>query len=588
MTLRGRVLMALLPALAVVVLLLLWGGRTVDTLGAQSQRILADNYRSVLAAQRMKESAERLDSAALFRLAGRTAEADVLVGQHRPTFASELTVEEGNLTEAGEREAAVALRAAWERYDRDYQQFMATEQGRDEVYFRVLLPEFLAVKAEADHILALNQDAMVRKSDEAAARAHAARRAWVFGSIVGILAAIGASVWVSRRVSVPLAELGDAATRVGDGNLDLRLPRTDIRELDLVVDAFNAMAERLRLYRRANQSELARAREAAQAAIESLVDPVLVFTVGGELRAANGAARRMFAIEGNARRLTGGDETVREALAAAVDAVRTTGKSDLPTDFSRVLRAGEVALLPHAMPMNDAVTGELVGVTILLQDVTRLRRLDELKGNLVQTVAHELRTPLTSLGMALHLAMDERVSGPLPPQLAELLDAGREDVRRLRAIVEDLLDLSRIQEGQLVLRRESVDPGALLREVGGPLDAIVEGDAPPIDADRARLVIALTNLATNAARHAPAGTRIRMRVLPGDPLRFEVDDAGPGVPTELRERIFERFVRGADEPAGGAGLGLFIAKEIVLAHGGRIGVTDAPGGGARFWVELPR
>lgn len=589
MRLHQRVLLALLPALLVVVLLLTWGGRTVAALGAESQKILADNYRSVLAAQRMKEAAERLDSAALFRVAGRADAADALITEHRPTFLAELAVEEGNLTEPGEAEAVAALRAAWTRYDADYRAFVVVEADRRaEVYFGTLLPEFQEIKSLADQVLALNQDAMVRKSDAAETRAGAARRTWLVGSLLGIAAAIGVSVWVARRLTGPLASLGEAAGRVGEGILDTRLPHTDVTELDQVVDAFNVMAERLRLYRRANQSELTRAREAAQSAIESLLDPVLVLTVGGELRAANGAARRLLGLDRAARRLSDGDPLLREVIEGAVSRVAATGRPELPLDFSRVVLTGETALLPHAMPMNDAVTGELVGVTVLLQDVTRLRRLDELKGNLVQTVAHELRTPLTSLGMALHLALDERVSGPLPPNLAELLDTSRADVRRLRAIVEDLLDLSRIQEGKLELRKERVEPVALLREVAAGAGAEVEGAAEPFEADRARLLIVLTNLVANAVRHSPDGARVVVRVVPGDPVRFEVDDAGPGVPVEARERIFERFVRGEGEQAGGAGLGLYIAKEIVLAHGGRIGVTDKPGGGARFWVELPR
>jgi signal transduction histidine kinase len=162
---------------------------------------------------------------------------------------------------------------------------------------------------------------------------------------------------------------------------------------------------------------------------------------------------------------------VVEAVEAATATVMEGGRPVTPGDFSSVLvldhEGGEVALLPRATPMNDALTGELVGVTVLLQDVTRLRRLDELKGNLVQTVAHELRTPLTSLGMALHLALDERVSGPLGPGLGDLLVTAKEDVARLRSLVEDLLDLSRIQEGRIVLH---APPGSVVqlraREVG--------------------------------------------------------------------------------------------------------------------------
>jgi signal transduction histidine kinase len=604
MRLHTRLLLAQLPALAVVLVLLVWGGQTVARLGAQSQRILADNYRSVVAAERMKEAVERLDSAAMFRMLGHAEDADRMVAEHRPMFEAELQVEEGNITELGEAEIAASLRTAWGGYAAAYDAFLAAEpEERNALYFGTLLPGFQEVKLGADRVLTLNQDAMARRSDEAAAAAARAQRAYLGWSLAGVVAAIALSAWVAHRLTVPLRAVGLAATEVGEGNLDLRLPRTRVPEIDQLAAAFNAMADRLRLYRRANDSELARARETAQAAIESLVDPVLVLTVRGEIRRTNDAARRLLGVDERAKRLDGCDPALVEAIQAAHAAVTEGGKPVLPVDFAGVVvleaADGEHALLPRATPVYDSVTGELVGVTVLLQDVTRLRRLDELKGNLVNTVAHELRTPLTSLGMALHLALDERVSGPVGGKLAELLATGQEDVQRLRALVEDLLDLSRIQEGKLLLRIERVPAAQLLTEVREAVrvpaeqaELDVQLDVPPqmepVAADPARLRLALTNLASNAVRFAPRGSTVGLRARSTDGgVRFEVQDAGPGVPPADRERIFERFARSDRQHVGGAGLGLYIASEVVRAHGGRIGVEEPTGGGARFWLEIP-
>jgi signal transduction histidine kinase len=599
-TLRARILFAQLPALLVVLLLLGWGSTTVDRLGAQGQRILADNYRSVLAAERMKEAIERLDSAALFRVAGHDAEADALVDPNRRAFEAELRVEEGNITEPGESDVARALRHEWTQYQTDYDAFVAgPADQRTRRYFDTLYPGFRAVKADADRILATNQDAMVRKSDEAAAAATTARHAYIGWSLVGVLGAMAVGAYVAHRLTIPLRSLTGAAAQVGEGHLDVRLPVTGVTELDRVAGAFNTMAERLRLYRRASDSELARAREAAQAAIESLFDPVLVLTVKGELRGTNDAARRLLGIDARARRLDGCDPALVDAIQSARTAVAESGKPVIPADFSGVVviegAEGERAVLTHATPIYDTVTGELVGVTVLLQDVTRLRRLDELKGNLVNTVAHELRTPLTSLGMALHLALDERVSGPVAGRLAELLGTAREDVLRLRALVEDLLDLSRIQEGRMLLRMEAVPVATLLGSVreavrgaaeSAGVGIAVEASGDTLAVDRARMELALTNLAGNAVRFAPAGTAVTLRARRvGENVRFEVEDRGPGVAPADRERIFERFARASE--TGGPGLGLYIAREVVRAHGGRIGVEGAPGGGARFWIEVP-
>lgn len=604
MKLQYRVLLAQLPALLVVGLLLAFGGRTVERLAGQGRAVLGDNYRSVVAAQRMKESLERLDSAALFCLADACAKGDPLLAEHRPRFEAELAVEEGNLTEPGEADAARALRTAWSAYAATYDAFRAAPPAEARaLYFDRLLPEFLAVKDGCDRVLAVNQDAMVAKAEASEGAATRARTVWVAWSALGLAAAAALGVALSARLTGPLRLLAAAADRIGEGQLDARLPTNSVVELDSLARAFNQMAERLRLYRRAADSELARTREAAQAAIESLVDPVLVLTVKGEVRATNDAARRTLGIDPRARRLTDGDPALLEAVAQVHAAVVRDGRPVLPQDFSAVVvtPAGDAdrAFLAHAMPVNDAVTGEMVGVTVLLQDVTRLRHLDELKGNLVNTVAHELRTPLTSLGMALHLALDERVSGPLAPKLLDLLTTARDDARRLRALVEDLMDLSRIQAGRVVPRLEPVDPAALLAEVveavrqpaaarDVALDVEVEEGLEPVPVDRPQMRVALVNLASNAVRHSPAGARVVLRAAgAGADVRFEVDDAGPGVPAADRERIFEPFVRGAEEAGEGAGLGLYIAREVARAHGGRIGVARSPARGARFWVEVP-
>lgn len=604
MRLQTRVLLAQLPALVVVVLLLVFGGATVERLGGSGPAVLRDNYRSVLAAQRMKESVERMDSAALFCLAAECARGRALVAEHQPRFEAELRVEEGNLTEAGEEAAAVGLRAAWRDYLAEYDAFLAAppEEARAR-YFDRLYPAFLRVKEGADGILGLNQDAMVRKSEAAEQDADLAQTRWVLASLTGLITAIALGIALSNRLTGPLRQLADSAREIGEGRLGARLPAVSVAELDALVAAFNQMAERLRLYRRSADSELARTREAAQAAIESLTDPVVVLTVKGEVRATNRSARRVFGLDVGARRLVGGDPALLAAVEAAHERVVEGGAPVLPQDFSGAVLGqddgADRAWLVHATPVHDAVTAELVGVTVLVQDVTRLRHLDELKGNLVHTVAHELRTPLTSLGMALHLALDERVTGPTDPRLAELLSAAQEDTRRLRALVEDLLDLSRLQAGRAEAELEPVPAAELLAEVEEAARRQAEArsvtlavEVPvalaPVAADRARLRVALLNLVANAIRHSPPGALVRLGTEEHrGGVRFTVDDQGPGVPLSERSRIFEAFVRGAGESGEGAGLGLHIAREVVRAHHGTIGVEAAPSGGARFWIELP-
>jgi two-component system, NtrC family, sensor histidine kinase KinB len=216
----------------------------------------------------------------------------------------------------------------------------------------------------------------------------------------------------------------------------------------------------------------------------------------------------------------------------------------------------------------------------------------------VATVAHEFRTPLTSLRMAIHLCTEEAV-GPLTEKQADLLFAGREDCERLQGIVDELLDLSRIQAGRMELVRRAVPVASLVQtalesqraHAAEKRLALVDEVAPgagDVLADPDRVQLVLANLVGNAVRHTPPGGRVVLRARPAaGVVRIEVADSGEGIPREYHEAIFERFFHVPGSPAGGAGLGLYIAREVVQAHGGAIGVESEPGQGSTFWFTLP-
>jgi signal transduction histidine kinase len=236
----------------------------------------------------------------------------------------------------------------------------------------------------------------------------------------------------------------------------------------------------------------------------------------------------------------------------------------------------------------------------VLTDVTRFRLMDQLKSDMVSTVSHELKTPLTGVQMAIHLLLEEAV-GPLNPKQVELLLAARQDGDRLLGIVNDLLDLTRIEQGRVALDVKPIAPAELVGEAvdrlaaragdaGLTLSAEVPAGLPPVGADRERVGHVFDNLIGNAVAHTPRGGAIVVAAEPdGDGfIQFRVTDTGEGIPVEHLPRIFEKFYRvPGSETKGGAGLGLAIAREIVAAHGGQIDATSTPGEGSTFTFTLP-
>ena len=220
-----------------------------------------------------------------------------------------------------------------------------------------------------------------------------------------------------------------------------------------------------------------------------------------------------------------------------------------------------------------------------------LRRQREFTAN----ASHELRTPLTVIRASV---ADLRRNRKQPVEkVGEALDDIDAEVSHLTALVEDLLLLARTDSGALALERVALDLADVAAEAAGPLTPVaaergvqleVDPRPAPVDADPVRLRQLVTILTDNALAHSPAGRTVTVRVRPeGGQAVLTVDDQGPGVREEDLPRLFERFWRADNAPAGGTGLGLSIAAWIVAAHGGTISAANRPEGGARFEVRLP-
>ncbi len=603
MTLRSKLLLAQAPLAAALVLLGVTSVSAISSLGKSPEEIWRANYRSVLAAQRMLSAEKDLDLFAVASAAGKHW-GDARRAEASSRFEAELRAQEGNITERGEAEATRDLRARWTSLQRALEALLDAPPGaRLDRYFDTFVPATREVERAAQEVLAINQDAMQRKSAQARRSADGTTALVVAIAIAAVLAGAFGSASLTARLLRPLSALSQTVRRIAKGDLDARARVTGRDEIAALAEEFNAMAERLRQYRSSSLGELLQAQQASQATIDSLPDPVLIVEASGAVLNLNAAAEVLFP--------RGGGEGPPSVAALAPDLRETVervrghvlgGKGPyLPHGFDEAVKVeggdGARHLLPRAAPLYSE-EGAITGATIVLQDVTRLMRFDELKNDLVATVAHEFRTPLTSLRMAIHLCAGE-VVGPLTEKQADLMFAARQDCERLQAIVDDLLDLSRIQSGRLELSRGPAEPRDLVeavvkehrseaRAAGIELMGAAGEHLPRVDVDRERVGLVLSNLVANAVKHTPPGGSVEITAVEGDGcLRFEVKDTGPGIAPEYHARIFEKFFRVPGAAAGGVGLGLYLAREIVEAHGGRIGVESAPGMGSRFWFTVP-
>ncbi len=565
--------------------------------------ILKENYRSVLAAEGMKEGLERMDSSLLFAIGGEEQQARDQFAEYRPVFERNLKIEQNNITLPGEREMADTLAALFARYLELTSRFFAippTEKAeRTRLYFTQLLPTFKDIKREADAVLLLNQKNMEDEDARARAAANASIRLMVVVLLGAAVVAAAISLVLSRSILEPIRAVTQAARGVTGGNLDQVVPVLTRDELGELAEAFNVMARTIRDFRQAGTERLLRAQKTAQATIDSFPDPVVVVDLGGAIERANPAARRILGAAPSDGVIPWvAPPTLRPALTEVLHGQAAY----LPTSLDHAVcfrdDGQERFFLPRVLAIRDDQDG-LLGAAVVLTDVTKFRLVDQLKSDMVSTVSHELKTPLTSIQMAVHLLLEELV-GPLTPKQVELLLAARQDSDRLLAMVNDLLDLTRIEQGRLRLDRRPVAPRELVsdaierfenraRDAGVALEADVAARLPEVLADRERIGHVFDNLIGNALRHTRRGGKIRLSARAVDAaVRLTVADTGEGIPAEHLPHIFEKFYQvPGTRHDGGAGLGLAIVREIVGAHGGEVGVTSDPGGETAFSFTLP-
>ena len=484
MTLRIRIVLTLLPLLA---LLLVLGGAGVvllSRLGGRIDEILRENYLSVLYMEDLDDSLERIDSSFQFALTGNEDEARKQYEESWTKYRVSLEKEQKNITLPGEGDLVAKLTAATEAYRRDGDAFFAhaDRTTRNTAYFgekkdspTSLLASFKEIKSLSKEILRLNQQNMEKAASEARFTANSSIVGLGIGMALAVVLGLFWARHTVRTILHPLRAMTESALAIGAGNLDQVVPVTSGDELGQLAGAFNRMARQLRDYRQSQQARLRRLQQTTQAAIDSFPHPVLLIDPEGRIDLANPAMNRLLGLA------SGGDAAAPpwnppEALRQPLREALREQRAFLPEGFNHTiaLRSGDVEhfFLPRILPVR-ATDGVTLGAALLLEDVTRFRLLDEVKSNLVATVSHELKTPLTSLRLVIHLLLEETV-GPLNPKQLELLLDARENSERLLAMINNLLDLARLQEGRRHLDLRPESPAELLKTTADTVHARAE------------------------------------------------------------------------------------------------------------------
>ena len=593
---------ALMSLVATLAIVNLWSlGKTTDT-------ILRDYYRSILAAEKMLDALSGQDSGILLMFMGDEPKGMAQYRKNETLFLDWLRRSKESIAVEGELEAVHTIETQYGEYRSKFMQLTDQQQAAStmppltiKTYKESILPVFNQVKTSCLELRAMNEETMYRVSQNAREGARDAIWSTVVVATIASVVALFFSLVFAERLVRPLRRFVEAAKKIAAGEFSVQLSVERSDELGVLAREFNRMSSQLRQYDMMNVDRIVAEKNKGDAILASIEDGLVVFDMERKVTAINPAARKIlkFQAEGENQycEYIFSDQKISEVIAETI----TTGvQPNLQDDERIIILTGDGETRHYlfsatAVGQNDQ---KPTSVVLLLKDITQLREVERMKSEFVMAASHELRTPLTSLGMSIDLLL-EHATQFLPEKEKELLQAAYDEVHRMKAMVHDLLDLSKIEAGRITLEFENLPVATLFEHARN----IFKGQVamkhinltiddteflPLVRADANKIVWVISNLISNALRYVAEGGHIRLTAEKSElSVQISVQDNGAGIPPEQHSRIFQKFVRLNKGESGRTGLGLAISKEIVRAHGGTIWVESRPGKGSVFTFTLP-
>lgn len=605
-SIKNKILILLGTMFFLFVLNNLWTVVNLNKLDNSINAIMKSNYNSIVAVQNMSLILERQDSLQLSYIFTKNKDYIEKFYENKEEFYSSLKVERNNITETGEDELSKKAKENYEIYSKRFDEFLKikNEGEMQNYYFKKIFPVFEELKQNFRDLIDLNQTSMLIKKEKAAEISQQAVLSIIF--LVAATTVIGfiLSSFIINGIFVQFRELIEKMNKISKGDYSQRIKPLNDKELKKLAETFNKMSEELSSYRIMSIRKLMAEKKKAEAIVENISDGIIMADLKGKIILINKKAKHLF-------NLSDADEqTIGKDFISVIDNKEIFGKIKKNIEREKVEKEDrhfEITLLNNNKKIHTkifinkiSIEKENIGVVILVQDITKLKKINQMKTDFVSTVSHEFKTPLTSMGMAVSMLAAGK---NLNEDQRECVNIIKEDNERLNILVNDLLDLSRIESGKTVMNMKENFVSEIVNSAVNSLKKLFETEnvnykVGNIDlnykvmADFNRIIWVMTNLLTNAVKYRDESRQLEIEVnavKEEDRILFSVKDNGIGIDDEFHEKIFNKFIRvsvSEDGKVTGTGLGLSICKGIVEAHKGKIWVESKKGEGSTFYFEL--
>jgi len=603
----------------ILILFLILAGVSIyylENVGQASERILKENYSSVKAAEELIVSLAKVDQILAKICLGSNYNEDILLKileREKEIFSSNLEICKSNISEVGEQQLLNSLSEQYQDYEGQLYDFNYTSD-RVGLYFSVLQRKNEILRDACSNLIDLNHSALSNK-DRVVRTLYTNAKVYVFVILIIVLFTSGLAIYKFPQMIVrPILDITDKIKRVADGDYKQQIPVDSDTELGNLSKAFNVMSVKLKEFEESNLEELKAQKTRIETIIKSINDGLVILNESKDVILANEAASLILGIPEkqligkNARELSRDNSVMRDLLDSLDQKDSGNKGADLEEEQSKDLIKIERQEGKQEFYTKDVIDvhdvdnqNKSLGYILLLKNVTYFKQSDEAKTNFIAVASHEFKTPLSAINMCLMLLQDKRF-GKLNPEQDEIVVSMKSEVQRLIKMVSELLDISKMETGNIELDKKLVSPKVILDYSASPFDGqlsekhitikkVVDPEIPDFMADTEKISWVLINFLSNAIRYTPEGGKIVMEVKKRNGnVEFAVVDKGPGIAKQHHTKVFQRFVQlqsNGKNNEKGLGLGLAISKEVITEHGGEIGVSSKPGAGSRFFFTLP-
>lgn len=529
------------------------------------------------------------------------------LSQQKTLFDSNFSTEYSTIIIPSEMRLITNIQTTYSDFEQMYQ-YLLTLDMNDPVeakqarsfYYNNILPQIQKVRVEIDALRSSNENALFGR--KLAVKDVINRSTFVLGFLfaVAVIISYFTSRMYTNKLFKPLYEVTQNLKAVRQGNINRKTAVRTQDELGVLSDEFNKMTQRLAEFEKSTLGQVINEKSKTRAIVRSITEPMIILDCSYHVTLLNHSFENLFHIplaEAQDRYFL--DVINKSPLMSVVSQIDFRTDHYMETVIRLTVENQEKFYNVMVTPIHYEEQ-ENDFVIIVFYDITEFKLLERMKSDFIATISHEFKTPLTSMVMGVDLLGND-VLGSLSEDQQEIVETLREDMDRMCTLVNDLLELSKIESSKMIYQFESCDIltaiqtslrqfYSLAEKTGVEIHTELEEHLPPIQADLSKITWVMNNLLSNAIKYTGQGDHITVRAHQEDKLiRVEVEDTGAGIPPEFLERIFEKYVQvnSYDIEMRGSGLGLAVAKEIITAHQGIIWCESNLNVGSKFIFTLP-